>query len=82
MSTEKYKKSLALRNLRENIRKIKKSRKATFRTMAKEVGITDQYLSDILNGRADPNQRLIDDMSRAWKVRRDVLLGEESPLID
>jgi transcriptional regulator with XRE-family HTH domain len=78
MSTEKYVKSVEFRNLAKNLKKIRRSKKfGTFRQMAATLGIVHQYMSDIVSGRREPSDRLVDSMAHTFNIPREKLLSEE-----
>jgi transcriptional regulator with XRE-family HTH domain len=77
MSSKKYKKSLVIHNLAKELEKIKSSGKfGNYQEMAERLKITDQYLSDIVNGRATPSVRLIDAIKREFPIEPQSVVTE------
>jgi transcriptional regulator with XRE-family HTH domain len=82
MSSDQYSSDEQLGALSANLRKIRKSGLfGNYRKMAGVLRISKQHLSDIVNRRKAPSDKLIEFMAQAFKVPREKLLSTRDLVI-
>lgn len=82
MSTEKYNLAVKYSGLSKNLKEIKKSRRfGNYKKMAGLLGITHQYLSDIIRFRKEPSDLLLNSMASIFGIPREKLLAEEALIV-